>query len=161
VFGGFAPEGRVTAVLDDDVVNLAQGRNWAAFTTLLPSGHPMTHVMWVDADREYVLINTEVHRQKYKNVQRDPRVTVTIIDSDNPIHYAEVRGVVVSTVLGPEARQHIDRLSLKYFGVPYPNRIASERALLKIQPFRQRGLNLPPWSYGSASRQSGEQAADH
>lgn len=137
-------------MLEDDVVELAQGRNWAAFTTLLPSGHPMTHVMWVDATNEHILINTEVHRQKYKNVTRDPRVTVTIIDSQNPIHYAEVRGTVESTVLGPEAREHIDRVSLKYFGVPYPKTIESERAILRIKPFRQRGLNLPAWDAPSA-----------
>ncbi len=41
----------------------------------------MTHVMWVDADDEHVLINTERHRQKFKNVSNDPRVAVTVIDA--------------------------------------------------------------------------------
>ena len=60
----------------------------------------MTHVMWVDADDEHVLINAEVHRAKFKAVERDPRVTVTIIDRDDPYVYAEVRGHVVETVRG-------------------------------------------------------------
>lgn len=125
-------------MLDDTAKALAQGRNIAAFTTLLPGGQPQTQVMWVDADDEHVLINTEVHRQKFKNIERDPRVTVTIIDAENPYHYAEVRGEVVEKVLGATAREHIDRLSEKYVGVPYATPIQSERVLLKIAPSRQR-----------------------
>jgi PPOX class probable F420-dependent enzyme len=94
--------------------------------------------MWVDADDEHILINTEVHRQKYKNVKHDPRATVTVFDSANPYHYAEVRGRVVETVTGPEARAHIDKLSEKYVGGPYANEIQSERVILKIVPDRQR-----------------------
>jgi PPOX class probable F420-dependent enzyme len=93
-------------MIDDSVKVLAADANFAAFTTLLPDGHPQTHVMWVDCDDEYVLINTETHRRKFKNVQRDPRVTVTVMDRQNPYHYAEVRGRVVETVTGPEAGPH-------------------------------------------------------
>ena len=88
-------------MLDENIKSLAQAKNFAAFTTLLPGGQPMTHVMWVDADDEHILINTEVGRQKFLNVKRDPRVTVTVIDADNPYHYGEVRGTVVEEVTGP------------------------------------------------------------
>ncbi len=126
-------------MIDDAVKELAQGPNFAAFTTLLADGTPMTHVMWVHADDEHILINTEVHRQKYKNVERDPRVTVTIIDKDNPYHYAEVRGRVVGSVGGGDARRQIDELSHKYGGAPYdPNAITSERVILRIEPVRVR-----------------------
>jgi PPOX class probable F420-dependent enzyme len=125
-------------VLEEGVRQLAKGRNFAAFTTLLPDGRPMTHVMWVDCDDGHVLINTETHRQKARNVRRDPRVTVTIWDQDDPYRYAEVRGEVVETVAGPEARAHIDHLSLKYYGHEYRNRIRSERLILRIKPLRQR-----------------------
>ncbi|MGC8626457.1 MAG: TIGR03618 family F420-dependent PPOX class oxidoreductase [Acidimicrobiales bacterium] len=126
-------------MLDKDIKELAKGNNFAAFTTILPGGQPMTHVMWVDADDDHVLINTEVHRQKYLNVSRDPRVTVTVIDSKNPYHYAEVRGRVVDKVTGPQARAHIDELSAKYTGGPYDaGAITSERVILRIAPERQR-----------------------
>jgi PPOX class probable F420-dependent enzyme len=125
-------------VLEQGVRQLAKGKNFAAFTTLLPDGRPMTHVMWVDCDDEHVLINTERHRQKAKNVRRDPRVTVTIWDRDDPYHYTEVRGEVVETVTGPEARAHIDSLSMKYYGHEYRNQIRSERLILRIKPLRQR-----------------------
>ena len=124
-------------MLEEGVRALAKGKNFAAFTTLLPDGQPMTHVMWVDCDDEHVLINTERHRQKAKNIRRDPRVTVTIWDQDDPYRYAEVRGEVVDIVAGPEARAHIDQLSMKYHGHEYRNRIVSERLLVKIRPVRQ------------------------
>jgi PPOX class probable F420-dependent enzyme len=124
-------------VLEEGVRRLAKGTNFAAFTTLLPDGQPMTHVMWVDCDDEHVLINTERHRQKARNIRRDPRVTVTVWDQDDPYRYAEVRGEVVEIVAGSEARAHIDQLSMKYNGHEYRNQIVSERLLVKIKPVRQ------------------------
>jgi PPOX class probable F420-dependent enzyme len=124
-------------MIEDAVKQYAEAANFAALTTLLPDGQPQTHVMWVGADDEHVLINTEVHRQKYKNVRRDPRVTVTIIDRDNPYRYAEVRGRVVDEVRGEAARAHIDELSRKYTGKDYGTTIQSERVILRIRPERQ------------------------
>jgi PPOX class probable F420-dependent enzyme len=125
-------------MVNDDVKALAQGKNFAAFTTMLPTGQPMTHVMWIDADDDYILINTETHRRKYKNIQHDARVAVAIIDNTNPYHYAEVRGQVVGEVTGPAARAHIDELAQKYVGTPYTNPAIRERVILKISPTRQR-----------------------
>jgi PPOX class probable F420-dependent enzyme len=121
--------------VDPKVRDLARAANFAAFTVHLPSGHAMTHVMWVDADDDHVLINTEVHRAKFRAVERDPRVTVTIWEKENPYVYAEVRGQVVETVRGPDARAHIDTLAQKYRGRDYdPGNIQSERVILKIAP---------------------------
>ncbi len=114
---------------------LAQAANFAALTVNLPSGRAMTHVMWVDADDDHVLINTEVHRAKFAAVERDPRVTVMVWVIDDPYTYAEVRGRVVETVRGPAARDHIDALSQKYRGRDYdPAIIKSERVILRIAP---------------------------
>jgi PPOX class probable F420-dependent enzyme len=119
------------------VLELARGQNFAAITTLLPDGHPQTQVMWVDADGDHLLVNTEVHRQKFRNVERDPRVTLMIWDREDPYRFVEVRGEVVETVKGPEAREHIDELSRKYRGRPYQTRVRSERVVLRIAPLRQ------------------------
>ena len=124
-------------MLDPKVKALATDKNFAVLTTLMPDGQPQTQMMWVHADDEHVLINTEVHRQKFKNVERDPRVTVMVIDRENPYSYAEVRGRVVETVRGDEARADIDALSQKYLGQPYGTQIQSERVILKITPDRQ------------------------
>ena len=123
--------------LQPRVVELARGQNFAALTTLLPGGQPQTQVMWVDADSEHLLVNTEVHRQKFRNVERDPRVTLMIWDNEDPYRFVEVRGEVVEKVKGPEARKHIDELSQKYHGRPYQTRIRSERVVLRIAPLRQ------------------------
>jgi PPOX class probable F420-dependent enzyme len=119
------------------VLELGRGQNFAALTTLLPGGHPQTQVMWVDANEQHLLINTEVHRQKFRNVERDPRVTVTIWDKEDPYRFVEVRGEVVEKVKGQEARKHIDELSQKYRGKPYQTQIRSERVVLRIAPLRQ------------------------
>lgn len=125
--------------LDPEIVRLAHAPNFAVLSVLLASGRPMAHVMWVDADDDHLLINTEIHRAKFRAVERDPRVTVTIWELDNPYRFAEVRGRVVETVRGAVARDHIDAMSRKYRGREYnPANITSERVLLRIAPDRQQ-----------------------
>lgn len=117
--------------------DLAAGPNIGVLTTLLHDGSSQTHVMWVDADEDHLLLNTEVHRAKFKNMERDPRVAVTIVDRHDMYSYVEVRGEVVETIRGPEARAHIDQLSRKYFGRDYGNPITSERVIIRIRPDRE------------------------
>jgi PPOX class probable F420-dependent enzyme len=124
-------------MIEDGTRALARGKNFAALTTLLPGGQPQTHVMWVDCDDEHILINTEVHRRKFKNVEADPRVTVAIWDAENPYSFAEVRGRVVETVTGEAALASINALANKYTGADYAPEIQSERVILKIAPDRQ------------------------
>jgi len=125
--------------LDPKVRELANGPNFAAVSTLLPSGAIQTQPIWVTADDDFVYLNTEVHRLKFRNVERDPRITVMIWERDNPYKYAEVRGRVVETVRGDAARRMIDELSQKYNGRPYPpEAIQSERVILKIEADQQR-----------------------
>jgi len=125
--------------LDANVRKLASGANFAAVSTLLPSGRIQTQPIWVSCDDDHILLNTEVHRQKFLNVERDPRITVMIWDHANPYAYVEVRGRVVDTVRGEPARRMIDELSQKYNGRPYPpEQIQSERVILRIAPEQQR-----------------------
>ena len=105
--------------LDSALQQLATGKNFAAMTTLMPDGQPQTQIMWVHADDDHLFINTEPDRQKFRNVERDPRVTVTVFDGENPYSYVEARGRVVATEKGAPAAAHIDELSQKYMGQPY------------------------------------------
>jgi PPOX class probable F420-dependent enzyme len=125
-------------MIEDFVKELAQGANFGTITTLQPDGSPATHVMWVDCDDEHVLLNTELGRAKLRNIDRDPRVSVLVWDAADPLHYVEVRGRVVETIAGAEARAHNDKLSYKYEGKPYDSPIETERVILKIEPDRQR-----------------------
>ena len=114
---------------------LAAGKNFAAVSTQFPSGTIQTQMIWVDARDGKIVLNTETHRAKYRNVQRDPRITVLIRDEQDPYRYVEVRGEVTSTTTGDQARAHIDELARKYTGGPYPpENIKSERVMLWITP---------------------------
>jgi PPOX class probable F420-dependent enzyme len=119
-------------MIDAVVHALATATNFAALTTLLPDGTPQTHVMWVDADDEYLLINTEVHRRKFQNLLHDPRATVTIWDRDDPYRFVEVRGHMVDHLTGPQARAHIEVCAQRYLGRDYPSPITSERVIVRI-----------------------------
>jgi PPOX class probable F420-dependent enzyme len=118
--------------LDEDVIRLAKGKNLATVVTLMPDGQPQALFTWIDTDGEYVLVNTEPQRQKARNIARDPRITI-LIHGDHEYDWAEVRGHVVETVGGEQARQHINALSQKYNGTEYRNPIGPQgRLILKI-----------------------------
>lgn len=124
-------------MLPDKIKTLADGPNFATFTTLREAdGFPTTQVMWVGREDDHLLINTEVHRRKFANIQADPRCVVVIWERNDPYHFGEVRGEVVETITGERARSHIDELSRKYRdGRDYDGSvIKSERVILKIRP---------------------------
>jgi PPOX class probable F420-dependent enzyme len=124
-------------MLQDKTIRLLSEPNYATLSTLMPDGTPQTHIVWVGTDGHHVLVNTEKHRQKARNVARDPRATVLVWDRDDLWSRAEIRGRVVETVTGGEARDHIDEMSRKYLGHDYRNPIQSERVILKIAPERE------------------------
>jgi PPOX class probable F420-dependent enzyme len=129
--------------IDPTLKDMATAKNFAALTTLSADGQPRTHIMWVDADDDHLLVNTEVHRAKYKDMQRDPRATITVINQENPYQFIEARGRVVDTVTGDAARAHIDALSMRYGGQPYPaDNIQTERVIVKIAPEKLHKNNL-------------------
>jgi len=130
-------------MLEPSIRELATaGRNCAVVCVTLPNGQIASHVMWVDADDDHIIFNTETHRAKFRALERDPRVTVTVWDATNPYAYAEVRGRATQTIAGDEARAHIDALSQRYFGKDYDNPITSERVIVKVTPDRQRMVRL-------------------
>jgi len=114
-------------VLDKKTIAMASGANYAAFTTLFKDGSPQTHIMWVDTDGEYLLINTEIHRAKYLNTTNDKRVNVMIWKHDDTFKFVEVRGKVVDEIQGEEAFENIQSLSNKYWNKPYPFPVQTER----------------------------------
>jgi PPOX class probable F420-dependent enzyme len=121
--------------LDPDADRLARGKNLATVVTLMPDGQPQALLTWVDSDGEHVLVNTEPQRQRARNVARDPRVTVLIHSATDAWDWAEIRGRVVSTTGGDEARAHIDELSNRYLGKDYANPIGPNgRIILRIAP---------------------------
>ncbi len=127
-------------MLDPAIRDLAKGKNFAALTVIPASGHPMTHMMWIDADDEHLLINTELGRAKATAMDADSRVTIAVWDAANPYHYGEVRGRVVSTTVGQEAADHINALSQKYTDGPYGFGPTDVRIIYRVEPVRQRTM---------------------
>ena len=121
-------------VIPDKYIDLFQKKALAHLATLMADGRPQVTPVWCEFDGRHVLINTAVGRQKDKNLVHDGRVALSIVDPDNPYRYIEVRGRVAErTEQGADA--HIDRLSRKYLGTPYPYRQAAEtRVLFRIEP---------------------------
>ena len=125
-------------MLEPAIRDLAQGKNFAALTVIPASGHPMTHVMWIDADDEHILVNTVIGRAKARAMDADPRVTVAIWDAANPYSYAEIRGYVVGTTAGAEAADSIEKLSHKYTGAAYAFGPTDDRIIYRVAADRQR-----------------------
>ena len=106
----------------------------AHFVTLMKDGLPQVTPVWVTHDGSHVVVNTAEGRQKPRNLRRDPRVAVSVVDKNNPFRYVLVRGRVADIVGGEEAWESIEALSQKYNGRPYPRRDGEQRLMIKIEP---------------------------
>ncbi|MFF0778062.1 TIGR03618 family F420-dependent PPOX class oxidoreductase [Streptomyces sp. NPDC003720] len=105
--------------LGDDVVALLRRPSTCYIATTMPDGSPQLTQTWVDTDGEHVLINSVESHQKTRNIARDPRVAVAVSDPSDPASYVQIRGRVVR-VTKEGAVDHIEALSRKYLGGPYP-----------------------------------------
>jgi PPOX class probable F420-dependent enzyme len=123
--------------IPEKYLDLFKKKAFANLATLMPDGSPQVTPVWCDYDGENVLINTAAGRVKDKNLQREPRVSLSILDPDNPYRYLEVRGRVVERT-HEGADDHINKMAKKYLGVDvYPYRNQGEvRILYKIKPER-------------------------
>ena len=108
--------------------------NFAALATVMPDGMPQVTPVWVERDGDVVVINTAKGRAKHRNLERDPRVALMVIDGDNPYSYVQVRGRAEFVEEG--ADENIDGLAKKYLGVDvYPgHRPDQERIIVRITP---------------------------
>ena len=114
---------------------------FASLATLMPDGRPQVTPVWLDFDGTFVIFNTAKGRQKDRNIRRDPRVALSILDPDNAYRYLEIRGRVIE-ITEKGADEHIDKLAKKYLGVDkYPRRQPGEvRLIVKVLPERVRTM---------------------
>jgi PPOX class probable F420-dependent enzyme len=101
-------------VLSEASVRLLDGKNYAVLATVNRDGSPQTSVIWVGRDGTDLLFSTVAGRVKHRNMVRDPRVSVTVIDSADPENYVELRGRV--TITADVGRRLDTELSWKYDG---------------------------------------------
>jgi PPOX class probable F420-dependent enzyme len=105
--------------LTPDVVALLETTVLCYIATTMPDGSPQLTQTWADTDGESILINSVLTHQKVRNIQRDPRVAVALSNPEKPGFFYQVRGTVTA-VLEDGAVDHIEKLSQKYTGGPYP-----------------------------------------
>lgn len=112
-------------------------------TDLRPDGSPHSTVVWVDVDDDGVSFNTAWPRAKPRYLANDPRVSLTVLDPDDPYRWIAIDGTVTLSEEG--ANEQIDRLAKKYRGLDsYPwHRPEETRVSVRITPTRieARGID--------------------
>ncbi len=128
-------------VIPRDYLDLFEKKAFASLATIMPDGQPQVTPVWCDYDGRHIRINSAKGRLKDRNMRRDPRVSLALIDPDNPYRYLQVRGKVVD-ITEDGADAHIDSLTRKYLDKDkYPFRAAGEvRVIYRIEPERAQSL---------------------
>jgi PPOX class probable F420-dependent enzyme len=112
----------------------------AAVATVSRDGGPQITPVWVDTDGEVVRFNTAKQRVKYKNLERNPKVALLVVDKDNAYRWVEIRGTAEFVEEG--ADEHIDALAKRYLGADsYPFRNPEEqRVTIRVVPKQRVGM---------------------
>lgn len=123
------------AEIPETFKDLFEKKAFASLATVMPDGQPQVTPVWVDYDGRNVIVNTAKGRVKDRNMRREPKVSLAIIDPENPYRYMEVRGKVTE-VTETGADESINHLAKKYLGVDkYPYRQPGEvRVIYRITP---------------------------
>jgi len=123
--------------MDDKVIKLFEGRNLVFIATIMKDGSPQLSPVWADYDNGHVFVNTAEGRLKHKNVLRDPRVAVSVVNHNNPLDMTTIRGKVIDVIPDYEYK-HANKLTKKYIGKEiYPFKQPGEkRIIFKILPER-------------------------
>ena len=123
--------------MDDKVIKLFEERNLVFIATIMKDGSPQLSPVWADFKDEHVLVNTAEGRIKHKNVLRDPRVAISVVNQNNPLDMTTIRGKVIDIIPDYEY-EHANKLTKKYMGIEiYPFKQPGEkRIIFKILPER-------------------------
>lgn len=121
--------------MDSKIVELLEGKNLVFIATTMKDGAPQVSPVWADLEDGYIMINTAEGRIKHKNVLRDPRVAISVVDQNNPLNMTAIRGRV-EEIIPDYDYVHANKLTKKYMGKDiYPFRRPGEkRIIFKIKP---------------------------
>ena len=129
------------ATIPESFRDIFAKKAFAHVATVGRDGTPQVTPVWVDFDGTHVRFNTARGRVKDKNLQRSPKIALSVQDPDNPYRYVQVRGRVAE-MTEKDADAHIDALSKKYTGRDkYANRRPGEvRVIVKILPEKVQSM---------------------
>jgi PPOX class probable F420-dependent enzyme len=135
-----APPHQIATIPPEFLDLVTTKKAFALLATVMPNGSPQVTPVWFDYDGKYIRVNSARGRVKDKNMRRDPRVALSILDPDNPYRYLTIRGRVVK-ITEDGAVEHINALAKKYRGVEtYRSRSPGEvRVIYVIEARRVSG----------------------
>ena len=124
---------------------------FCAISTHLNKDEIQTHLMWVDYQEDFIVINTEKERKKTENIRSNANISLVIFHPSSMYSSWEIRGVVTEILSDKSADSHIDKLSLRYTGKPYRRELGQEwdyekiksRELWKIKPSKINSMLRP------------------
>jgi PPOX class probable F420-dependent enzyme len=121
-------------VIPESHRDIFEKESYAHISTVMPDGTPQSTPVWVDHDDgEAILINTARNRRKEKNIRRNPKVGVSVLDPDDPYRYVSVRAE--AELIEEGAVEHIDKLAQQYMGVeeyPHHGEESGPRVIVRI-----------------------------
>ena len=125
----------MSATIEGRTEELLKGKNFCIVATLRGDGTVQGAPVWVDVQDGLAVLNTAEGRAWPKNLERDPHVTLTVQNSENPYEYVEIRGRVAERT-HDGADEHIDAMAKKYLDQDsYPFRQpGEERVIIRVAP---------------------------
>lgn len=129
------------SAIPQEYTDLLESTALAHVATIGPNGEPQSNPVWFGWDGNHLLFSQTKTRQKYRNVQREPRIALSIVDPNNPYRYLELRGRVVRIDEDPNL-DFINSMAKKYLGQErYPwHREGDERVVVVIEPERTSAM---------------------
>ena len=130
----------MAATIPTEFHDLLESNALANIATVGPKGEPQNNPVWFDWDGTHILFGQRKGRQKLQNLQREPRIAVSIVDPTNPYRYLEVRGKVVRIDEDPESK-FMNKMTKKYINqdtYPY-GQPGDERVVIVVEPEKVLG----------------------
>jgi len=119
-----------------ETIKILEGKNFASLATINRDGSPQVSVVWIDYKDNHILINTAKNRIKTNNMERDPRVSISVTDAKNPYYQITFKGIV-KNISESNADDHIHSLSKKYLNQDkYPISDKEIRVIVSIEPLK-------------------------
>ena len=128
--------------LEPQVRALLSRPNFAHVSTVMADGSPNNSPVWIDVQGDRILISSEEGSLKVRNLRRDPRLAISVVDFHDPYEELQIRGRVVE-IRDDSKLEFLNRISHKYIGKNYPDRALAGVIVLVIEPDKVRYAKLP------------------
>ena len=128
--------------LSNNIRKLIDRPNFGHLATLMPDGSPQSSPVWIGREGNNILICTSGESLKGKNIERDPRVSLSVVDFRDPYLEVQIRGRVVERRADADLK-YFDAMSLKYIGKPWPYRNEESPMILVIEVIKAKYSQQP------------------